>query len=144
MTDLRGQSRWCNKGVVGLVFMIASMGFSLPLTFAEEVLQEVAFLTRERELFAFSGVAGRWTTERLHLGERVLATSRAARVVLVVTNRRVLGFSAFTSTWKTQRLKAGESVVTLEARGAVGTALTNKRTFGFSARTSRWAVQRFP
>jgi hypothetical protein len=131
------------NGAIGIVLLGALFWFPLASASAEEVVEEVYLMVREREVLAFSAVGDRWVTQDLRPNERVLDSLYNGHVAIVVTQFRVLGFSALTTRWNEEKLMLDEEMVTIKAKGNVGAVITNLRALGFSAKSGRWIVTRF-
>jgi len=131
------------RAAIGIMLIGALFLFPLASAFAEEVVEEVYLLVRERELLAFSAVGDQWVKQDLRPNERVLDSHYNGHVAIVVTQFRVLGFSALTTKWNEEKLMLDEEMVTIKTKGNVGAVITNLRALGFSAKTGRWIVKRF-
>jgi len=110
---------------------------------AQEILEDVILITRDKEIVAFSSVGNNWVLIALRAQERVVESRTASRVALVVTNQRAMGFRSITNQWSETKIDVGEQILEMEAKGFVASVDTNFRALGFGGRQGAWKEYRF-
>jgi len=132
-----------NDRIGGIMLVVLALLATPAIAPAQEVLEDVILITRDKEVVAFSSVGNKWVLIALRAQERVLESRTASRVALVVTNQRALGFSSITNQWSETNIDVGEQILEVEAKGFVASVDTNFRALGFGGRQGTWKEYRY-
>ena len=129
---------------IGSILLIVLALFATPsIAPAQEILEDVILITRDKEVVAFSSAGNKWVLIALRAQERIVYSRTASRVALVVTNQRALGFSSITNQWSETKIDVGEQILEMEAKGFVASVDTNFRALGFGGRQGAWQEYRY-
>lgn len=127
-----------------LLSLLATPALALdPLLATNNSTSKLVFLIIEDDNFIASDIrSSRFVELRRKAQEKVVDSSEAAQVVVIVTNQRIVAYSPLVQAWRGLRTQAGERLDSIKTEDFAALVITNQRLLSFNGAAGVWSERK--